>query len=172
MNMADQKNMLWGELRRAEPMARHTSWRAGGSVDRAYVPVDLEDMRLFIASLPPNEPLYVVGLGSNLLVRDGGLRGTVIFTHGSLKEIRAERTVIYAEGGVPSPKLARFAALHELVGAEFMAGVPGTVGGALAMNQAVMAVKPGASSRALPRWIAPACCASVRRRITKSVIAA
>ncbi len=134
MNMADQKNMLWGELRRAEPMARHTSWRAGGSVDRAYVPVDLEDMRLFIASLPPNEPLYVVGLGSNLLVRDGGLRGTVIFTHGSLKEIRAERTVIYAEGGVPSPRLARFAALHELVGAEFMAGVPGTVGGALAMN--------------------------------------
>ncbi|MCE9639028.1 MAG: UDP-N-acetylmuramate dehydrogenase [Betaproteobacteria bacterium] len=132
--MAAQKNLLWGEVRRNEPMARHTSWRAGGSADRAYVPVDLEDMRLFLASLPRHEPVYVVGLGSNLLVRDGGLRGTVIFTHGALKEIRSEGNAIYAEAGVPSPKLARFAAMHELVGAEFMAGIPGTIGGALVMN--------------------------------------
>ncbi len=134
MNMADQKNLLWGEARRNEPMARHTSWRAGGSAERAYMPVDLEDMRLFLASLPCHEPVYVVGLGSNLLVRDGGLRGTVIFTHGALKEIRSEGNAIYAEAGVPNPKLARFAAMHELVGAEFMAGIPGTVGGALTMN--------------------------------------
>lgn len=134
MNMAAQKNMLWGEVRRNEPMARHTSWRAGGSAERAYVPVDLEDMRLFLASLPRHEPVCVVGLGSNLLVRDGGLRGTVIFTHGALKEIRSEGNAIYAEAGVPSPKLARFAAMHELVGAEFMAGIPGTIGGALVMN--------------------------------------
>ncbi len=134
MNMADQKNLLWGEARRNEPMARHTSWRAGGSAERAYMPVDLEDMRLFLASLPRHEPVYVVGLGSNLLVRDGGLRGTVIFTHGALKEIRSEGNAIYAEAGVPNPKLARFAAMHELVGAEFMAGIPGTVGGALTMN--------------------------------------
>jgi len=134
MNMAEQKNMLWGELRRNEPMARHTSWRAGGTVDRAYVPVDLEDMRLFVASLPPHEPLYVVGLGSNLLVRDGGLRGTVIFSHRVLKSVRHEGNAIHAEAGVPCPKLARFAAQHELAGAEFMAGIPGTVGGALAMN--------------------------------------
>lgn len=134
MNMAAQKNLLWGEARRNEPMARHTSWRAGGSAERAYMPVDLEDMRLFLASLPRHEPVYVVGLGSNLLVRDGGLRGTVIFTHGALKEIRSEGNAIYAEAGVASPKLARFAAMHELVGAEFMAGIPGTVGGALTMN--------------------------------------
>ena len=134
MNMADQKNLLWGEARRNEPMARHTSWRAGGSAERAYMPVDLEDMRLFLASLPRHEPVYVVGLGSNLLVRDGGLRGTVIFTHGALKEIRSEGNAIYAEAGVASPKLARFAAMHALVGAEFMAGIPGTVGGALTMN--------------------------------------
>ena len=134
MNMADQKNLLWGEARRNEPMARHTSWRAGGSAERAYMPVDLEDMRLFLASLPRHEPVYVVGLGSNLLVRDGGLRGTVIFTHGALKEIRSEGNAIYAEAGVPNPKLARFAAMHALVGAEFMAGIPGTVGGALTMN--------------------------------------
>ncbi|HEV7819861.1 MAG TPA: UDP-N-acetylmuramate dehydrogenase, partial [Burkholderiales bacterium] len=126
--------MLRGELRCNEPMGRHTSWRAGGSAARAYVPADLDDMRLFLGSLSAQEPVYVVGLGSNLLVRDGGLRGTVIFTHGVLKTIRCEGDAIYAEAGVPSPKLARFAAVHELVGAEFMAGIPGTVGGALAMN--------------------------------------
>ena len=136
--MADAKTMtksaLRGELRMDEPMARHTSWRAGGSVDRAYFPADLEDMRAFMQTVPEGEPVYVVGLGSNLLVRDGGLRGTVIFTHGALKQVRFEGNVIHAEAGVPSPKLARFSAMHDLSGAEFMAGIPGTVGGALAMN--------------------------------------
>ena len=82
----------------------------------------------------------MVGLGSNLLVRDGGLRGTVILTHWALREIAARRRAcrrrgdITPQAGVPSPKVARFAALHDLVGAEFLAGIPGTVGGALAMN--------------------------------------
>ena len=133
---------LRGELRMAEPMARHTSWRAGGCADRAYIPADLDDLRAFLASLPQHEPVYLVGLGSNLLVRDGGVRGTVIFTHRALNRIGVEdhltlpasRLTIFAEAGVPSPRLARFAAMHELGGAEFMAGIPGTVGGALAMN--------------------------------------
>jgi len=133
---------LRGELRMAEPMASHTSWRAGGCADRAYIPVDLDDLRAFLASLPQHEPVYLVGLGSNLLVRDGGVRGTVIFTNRALNRIGAEdhltlpdsRRMIFAEAGVPSPKLARFAAMHDLRGAEFMAGIPGTVGGALAMN--------------------------------------
>lgn len=126
----------------AEPMASHTSWRAGGCADRAYIPADLDDLRAFLASLPQHEPVYLVGLGSNLLVRDGGVRGTVIFTHRVLNRIRVEdpltphasRLTIFAEAGVPGPRLARFAAAHELGGAEFMAGIPGTVGGALAMN--------------------------------------
>ena len=134
MNMAEQKNLLRGEPRFNEPMSRHTSWRAGGSADRAYVPADLEDMCLYVATLPRHEPVYVVGLGSNLLVRDGGLRGTVIFTHGVLGQIRVEGGAISAGAGVPCPKLARFAAVHELAGAEFMAGIPGTLGGALTMN--------------------------------------
>ncbi len=152
---------LRGEMRRNESMARHTSWRAGGCADRAYLPADLDDLRAFLASLPHGEPVYLVGLGSNLLVRDGGVRGTVIFTHRVLNRIRVEpqdaggeddrragteaacedhmpppasRLTIFAEAGVPSPKVARFAAMHELVGAEFLAGIPGTVGGALAMN--------------------------------------
>jgi UDP-N-acetylmuramate dehydrogenase len=136
MNMTNFENpaRLRGELRRNEPMAGHMSWRAGGCADRAYIPADLDDLRAFLVSAPPHEPVYWVGLGSNLLVRDGGLRGTVIFTHGVLTQIRFEGNAIYAEAGVPSPKVARFAALHELAGAEFMAGIPGTVGGALAMN--------------------------------------
>jgi len=133
---------LRGELRMAEPMASHTSWRAGGCADRAYLPVDLDDLRAFLASLPQHEPVYLVGLGSNLLVRDGGVRGTVVFTQRALNRIGVEdhstlpasRLTIFAEAGVPSPRLARFAAMHDLGGAEFMAGIPGTVGGALAMN--------------------------------------
>lgn len=127
---------LRGELRINEPMARHVSWRAGGTVDRAYFPADLGDLQQFLRTLPPDEPLCFVGLGSNLLVRDGGLRGTVIFTHRALGTLRlgADGGEISAEAGVPSPKLARFAALHDLTGAEFLAGIPGTIGGALAMN--------------------------------------
>jgi UDP-N-acetylmuramate dehydrogenase len=128
-----------GELREREPMARHVSWRAGGMVDRAYFPADLEDLRGFLQGLPSDEPVYFVGLGSNLLVRDGGLRGTVIFTHWALKALGMERTGedrggILAEAGVASPKLARYAAVHGYAGAEFLASIPGTVGGALAMN--------------------------------------
>ena len=139
MNMADIDNglaaRLRGEERRREPMARHTSWRAGGAAERSYAPADLDDLVAFLRGLPPSEPLHMVGLGSNLLVRDGGLSGTVIFTHWALRGLRvAAPGRIYAEAGVASPKVARFAALHELAGAEFLAGIPGTVGGALAMN--------------------------------------
>ncbi len=136
MNMTAMQTStgLRGELRLYEPMARHTSWRAGGCAERAYTPADLDDLCAFLTTVPLREPVYWVGLGSNLLVRDNGLRGTVIFTHGALKTLRHEGNVIYAEVGVASPKVARFAAILELAGAEFMAGIPGTVGGALAMN--------------------------------------
>ncbi|MFA6313399.1 MAG: UDP-N-acetylmuramate dehydrogenase [Sterolibacterium sp.] len=124
-----------GELRQNEPMARHVSWRAGGPVARAYFPADLDDLADFLRALRHDEPLLFVGLGSNLLVRDGGFHGTVIFTHAKLATLRLESDgSIYAEAGVASPKTARFAANHGLVGAEFLAGIPGTIGGALAMN--------------------------------------
>jgi UDP-N-acetylmuramate dehydrogenase len=128
-----------GELREHVPMSRHVSWRAGGHVQRAYWPADLEDLQMFLRSLPQGEPVHFVGLGSNLLVRDGGLRGTAVFTHWALREIALasrgdNEGEIKVDAGVASPKVARFAALHDLVGAEFLAGIPGTVGGALAMN--------------------------------------
>lgn len=123
-----------GVLRLNEPMSRHTSWRAGGCADRAYLPADLEDLRAFVVTLPANEPLMWLGLGSNVLVRDGGWHGTVVFTHGVLRQLRLTDGGVIAEAGVPCPKLARFTAVHNLAGAEFMAGIPGTVGGALSMN--------------------------------------
>ena len=143
MDMVERNRMathgLAGELRFDEPMRKHTSWRTGGPARRAYFPRDLEDLAHFVGTTPNDEPVYVVGLGSNLLVRDGGLQGTVVFTHGALRQIRIEGNdtatqLVYAEAGVVSPKVARFAANHHLSSAEFLAGIPGTVGGALAMN--------------------------------------
>ncbi|MDW8469329.1 MAG: UDP-N-acetylmuramate dehydrogenase [Burkholderiales bacterium] len=125
---------LRGELRENEPMGRYCTWRAGGSADRLYVPADLEDLAEFLARVPTEEPLLFVGLGSNLLVREGGWRGTVVLMHAAKKSPKLADGRIYAEAGVASPKVARFAAMNDLAGAEFLAGIPGTVGGALAMN--------------------------------------
>ncbi len=132
---ASDLGRLRGTLREQEPMARHTSWRVGGAAERFYVPADLEDLMRFLGQLPPEEPLYWVGLGSNLLVRDGGLDGTVICTNGALKGLsRLEGERVRAEAGVACPKVARYCNRAGLRGAEFLAGIPGTLGGALAMN--------------------------------------
>jgi UDP-N-acetylmuramate dehydrogenase len=98
------------------------------------LPADLEDLAVFLRQLPEHEPLLFVGLGSNLLVRDGGYHGTVVLMHTAAKRPEMLLGRVYAEAGVASPKVARFAALNNLAGAEFLAGVPGSVGGALAMN--------------------------------------
>lgn len=127
MNMADALHLQ-------EPMARHVSWRAGGAADRFFVPRDLEHLSSFLKTLPPHEAVLFFGLGSNLLVRDGGFRGTAILMHQAKLAPELREGMVYAQAGVASPKVARFAALHHLTGAEFMAGIPGTVGGALAMN--------------------------------------
>jgi UDP-N-acetylmuramate dehydrogenase len=123
-----------GKLLLNEPMARYTSWRVGGQVDRFYVPAGLADLQMFLRDLPADEPIYFVGLGSNLLVRDGGVRGTVILMHNALTDLRMEGEMIYAEAGVTCAKLAKFSAKESRQGAEFFAGIPGTLGGALAMN--------------------------------------
>jgi UDP-N-acetylmuramate dehydrogenase len=124
-----------GVLKRHEPLSRHTSWRVGGPADRFYEPAGVADLSAFLKTLPDNEPLFWVGLGSNLLVRDGGVRGTVIMLSGKLNGLeRIDANTLRAEAGVASAKLARFSVQQGLRGAEFLAGVPGTVGGALAMN--------------------------------------
>ena len=118
-----------------EPMSKHTSWRLGGPADCYYVPADLQDLQDYLAALDPTVDILWVGLGSNLLVRDGGIRGQVIAPLNALKEIRLEPDgSLYAECGVSCTKLARFCHRHGLAGADFFAGIPGTIGGALAMN--------------------------------------
>jgi len=124
-----------GRLLLDEPLAKYTSWRVGGPADRLYIPRDREDLCEFIKALPESEPVFWMGLGSNLLVRDGGIRGTVINTKGRLKAMKlAEDGSVYVEAGVPCAHVARFCAEQGLIGAEFLAGIPGTMGGALKMN--------------------------------------
>lgn len=157
-----------GQIRLDEPMAKHTSWRVGGPADLYFEPAGREDLLAFVRLLPITEPVLWLGLGSNLLVRDGGWRGTVIALHGTLDTLqfrgvdgsrllrgsrpfyadskgpldpstsRPLRTpdspLVYAEAGVHCARLAKLARDRQLAGLGFMAGIPGTVGGALAMN--------------------------------------
>ena len=124
-----------GQMRYNEPLANYTSWRVGGLAERFYQPADKADLIQFIQNLPENEPLFWMGLGSNLLVRDGGIRGTVINTKNRLKICeRLDDETIYVEAGVPCALVAKFCAEQRLIGAEFLAGIPGTMGGALKMN--------------------------------------
>ncbi len=126
---------LRGRLLRHELMSRHTSWRVGGPADSLYIPADLDDLVVFLKQLSANEPLHWVGLGSNLLVRDGGVRGTVVMMSGALNGLSLlSESMVRAEAGVASAKVARYSTDHHLTGAEFLAGIPGTIGGALAMN--------------------------------------
>jgi UDP-N-acetylmuramate dehydrogenase len=125
---------LRGTLTRDASLAKYTSWRAGGTADLLYRPADRADLALFLRQLPVDEPLLVLGLGSNTLVRDGGVRGTVIVMHNPGAALAVTDGLIYADAGLASPKLARFAAMHGCAEAEFLAGIPGTIGGALAMN--------------------------------------
>lgn len=117
-----------------EPLARYTSWRVGGPADRLVLAESVSALQQLLQQLPADESVTFIGLGSNLLVRDGGVRGTVVVMHQALQGLEMQGDRIYAEAGVTCAKLARFAASQNKAGAEFMAGIPGTVGGALAMN--------------------------------------
>ena len=117
------------------PMAKHTSWHVGGPADLFFTPRDAMDLAAFVRQLPSELPVLWIGLGSNLLVRDGGIRGSVISTHGALGVLeRLSATLIHAEAGVPCARIARQCVKWGLGPAEFFAGIPGTLGGALAMN--------------------------------------
>jgi UDP-N-acetylmuramate dehydrogenase len=134
MTVSINKN-LRGVLKENEALSRHTSWRVGGKVKRFYQPADIEDLCLFLSGLSVDEKLYWIGLGSNLLVRDAGFDGTMICTSGVLNNVEVlEGQRLYVEAGVACPKAAKISAKNALSGAEFLCGIPGTMGGALAMN--------------------------------------
>ncbi len=135
MMTARDNSLLRGEMRFDEPLARYTSWRVGGPARRFYRPADSADLLLFLATLPEDEPLLWLGLGSNLLIRDGGFNGTVIATRGRLDGMKIiSESGLRVEAGVSCAQVARFAAREGLCGVEFLTGIPGTFGGALAMN--------------------------------------
>ncbi len=123
------------EIRPYEPMARHTSWRAGGAARRYVIPASLDGLQTLLAESGDDEAVKWLGLGSNVLVRDGGFDGTIVATRSIMQEL--ERTgdgQVYVGAGVADAKLARFCQRQGWAGAEFFAGIPGVVGGALAMN--------------------------------------
>jgi UDP-N-acetylmuramate dehydrogenase len=118
-----------------EPMSKHTSWHAGGPADLFFSPRDIMDLASFLRQLRPEVAVLWVGLGSNLLVRDGGIRGAVVCTVGTFGVMeRKSVNVIRVEAGVPCARVAKQCVKWGLGPAEFLAGIPGTIGGALAMN--------------------------------------
>lgn len=124
-----------GRLLTDEPMSAHTSWRIGGRADVFYRPESVDDLAAFLARQDPEREIHWVGLGSNLLVRDGGIRGVVICTLDLPTRIeRLDEKRVKAGAGVPCTVLARQCIRWKLGPAAFFAGIPGTLGGALAMN--------------------------------------
>ena len=135
MMAAERAPGVHGELRYDEPMSRHTSWRAGGPADMFFIPVSIDDLSLFLAGLDGDTPIFWHGVGTNLLVRDGGLRGVVISATKILRQLEhVDEHKVRAGAGVPCTQLARQCIRWGLGPSEFFAGIPGTVGGALAMN--------------------------------------
>ncbi len=123
------------EVSRNEPLRKHTSWRVGGPADLFYTPSTLEALRRILAELPAATPVHWLGLGSNLLVRDGGIRGAVIATSSLPRELdKLDEQRVRASAGLACMLLAKRCVRWQLGPAAFFAGIPGTVGGALAMN--------------------------------------
>ncbi len=125
---------LRGEVRFRAPLRDYTSFRIGGPADVLVTPADIEDLARLVAQAREHRvPVFVIG-GTNLLVRDGGIRGIVV-SLAKLNAIRDEGDgVIYAEAGVGMPTLMGYAIARSLSGLEWAAGIPGTVGGCLVMN--------------------------------------
>lgn len=135
MMAAAKREAQRGELRRDEAMSRHTSWRVGGPADQFYVPSSIADLAQFLRELDRGTPIFWHGVGSNLLVRDGGIRGVVVSASKMLRSLeRTETHLVTAGSGVPCTQVARACQRFGIGPAEFFAGIPGTIGGALAMN--------------------------------------
>lgn len=141
MHITDKlQSQIIGELLFNEFLEKYTSWRIGGPAKQYFRPQSAQDLSNFLQILAPDEPLFWLGLGSNVLIRDAGFAGTVIHTLKALSKLTiisedsVTGLVVRVEAGVPCAKIAKLAAKHFMVGAEFFAGIPGTMGGALAMN--------------------------------------
>ena len=130
-----KRDSLRGQLRTNQCLADYTTWRVGGFAKAMYQPLYISDLSGFLKSLPQSEPLLWLGLGSNSLIHDQGFSGTVVLTQGGLDGLSLlDPCTIRVEAGVSCAQMARFCSRNSLVGGEFWAGIPGTMGGALRMN--------------------------------------
>lgn len=123
-----------GRIAADAPLGPQTWFRAGGPAEVLFRPADVEDLSTFLAALPSDVPVTVLGVGSNLLVRDGGVRGVVIRLMRGFTDIAVEGDEIVTGAGAPDLNVALTARDHALAGLEFLSGIPGTIGGALRMN--------------------------------------
>ncbi len=130
---AKEEVLIEGELL-SQSLASLTSWHIGGIAERLYYPPDVEKLSHYLNTLSLEKPITWLGLGSNVLIRDGGIKGAVICTR-QLQELyqQADGSIV-AQAGVTCAKFARFASARGFADAVFFAGIPGTIGGALAMN--------------------------------------
>jgi|TARA_B110000971_G_scaffold218576_1_gene257693 UDP-N-acetylmuramate dehydrogenase len=125
-----KKNTIYNNI----SLKKYNSWKVGGVADKLYICADKDLLSENIILKKITPPFIFIGLGSNLLIRDGGVKGTVIIMHGGLSEIKFENNYFYAEAGVSCSKLAKFIARNSFIHSAFLAGIPGTIGGALSMN--------------------------------------
>jgi UDP-N-acetylmuramate dehydrogenase len=123
-----------GRLTADAPLGPQTWFRTGGPAEVLFRPADADDLAAFLAGLPPEVPVTVLGVGSNLLVRDGGVKGVVIRLMRGFTEVAVEGTEVRAGAGALDLNVALTARDHALAGLEFLSGIPGTIGGAVAMN--------------------------------------
>lgn len=124
-----------GKLLRGEPLAPYTWFRVGGAAEALFLPADAEDLADFLKALDPAVPVTTLGVGSNVIVRDGGVPGVVIRLAGrAWAQVTTEGDTITAGAGALDAMVAKASAKAGLAGLEFYAGIPGTIGGALTMN--------------------------------------
>ena len=125
-----EKNTIYKDI----ALKKYNSWKVGGIAEKLYICGDKDLLSEGINHKRITPPFTFIGLGSNLLIRDGGVKGTVIILHGGLSEINLKNNLFYAEAGVSCSKLAKYIARNHYKHSAFLAGIPGTIGGALAMN--------------------------------------
>ncbi len=131
---ADVFQQVRGALLPQETMRKHVWFGAGGAAELFFVPQDIADLQMFLAKKPKNLPYMLMGIGSNMLVRDGGIAGVVIHLGKNFAHLNYQDKMLIAGAGVMDIYLAKYAGTQGCDGLEFYAGIPGTIGGAVVMN--------------------------------------
>ena len=132
--LIDRLPKVRGKLREGAQLSKVTWFQVGGPADVLFRPADFDDLAGFLKNKPTDMPVTVIGVGSNLLVRDGGIRGVVIRLGRPFTDIVIEDGAVHAGGGALDLNVAQTAQMNGLAGLEFLSGIPGTIGGALRMN--------------------------------------